>query len=212
VLEAQGKTLLAELGVRVTSEHEVSSLDAALDATGKIGYPVIIKVLSDASTHRAGTGLVSKRIDNPGALRDAWDALQAAAAQHLPADARWSVLISEFVVGNIEAYVGVIRDPEWGPMVSLGIGGAWIEEIGDAALVPAPTNPEEVRAALTRSRLSGVLRRAHVAEDAVSEFVGIAVSVGDLVAAQPRISELDLNPVIFDARSPVVVDALIVLS
>jgi acetyl-CoA synthetase len=209
LLEYETKQLLRSAGVPTTQERIVSSIQDAIDAAGAIGYPVIAKVLTPAVPHRAGTGLVSGRIDTAAALSDAYRELATAADRAGLAAGSYSVLVSEFVVGQIEGYVGIATDAEWGPMVGVGLGGQWIAEIDDAVLVPVPATAERIHAALSRGKLAGVLTRYAAPPTVARHFAAIGEALSRLVCADPRITEIDLNPVIVSGDRVVVVDALV---
>jgi hypothetical protein len=105
--------------------------------------------------------------------------------------------------------VGVATDAEWGPVIGVGLGGQWIAEIDDAVLVPVPATADRIRAALSGGKLAGVLAR-HGAPDSVAQTLGaIGEALSDIVCADPRITEIDLNPVIISGARVVVVDALV---
>jgi acyl-CoA synthetase (NDP forming) len=209
LLEYETKQLLRSAGVPTTSERIVSTAADALAAASAIGYPVISKVLTSAVPHRAGTGLVSGRIDTPAALSDAYQELVTAAERFGLAPGSYSVLVSEFVVGQIESYVGVATDAEWGPMIGIGLGGEWIAEIDDAVLVPVPATAEQIHTALAGGKLAGVLARHAVADKVADGLAAIGEALSDIVRADPRITEIDLNPVIISGDRVVVVDALV---
>ena len=210
VLEHDAKRLLGALGVPVTAEAIVHSREDALEVAASLGYPVIAKVVSAAVTHRAGTGLVSGRIDAPAQLRDAWEGLAHNAVGRIGPAETLEVVVSEFISG-IEGQIGLVRDPEWGPLLSFGIGGNWIETVGDLALVPLPASSEEIRAAFAATKLADHLGRMGASRAATDAFVGVAIAVGDVAVGSERVRECDLNPVIIRGDEAVVVDALLVL-
>ncbi|MFJ8819571.1 acetate--CoA ligase family protein [Amycolatopsis thermoflava] len=206
-LEDEAKMRLAREGIRVTREEIVDQHGKARAAAASIGYPVVLKVVDDGATHRAGTGLVSGPVRDEDDLDRAWAALADAADRHL-GHRNPRVLVAEFVRGECEAYIGLKRDPEWGLVMSLGLGGRWIEEIADAAVVPIPASPEHVEAALNGSKLARGMRRAGLDGGGRARLLETAVKVAAFAAAHPEISELDLNPVIVTSDDAVAVDAL----
>ncbi len=210
VLEHDGKRLIRALGVRVTGERLVRSRGEALESAASIGYPVIAKVVSAAAIHRAGTGLVSGRIEDAAQLRDAWDVLARNAVGRLGVEETLEVVVSEFISG-VEGQVGLVRDPEWGLFLSVGIGGNWIETIGDSALVALPSSLEEIRDAFAATKLADYLDRVGASRAAAEAFIDVAIAVSGIALSTDRILECDLNPVIIRRDEAVVVDALLVL-
>jgi acyl-CoA synthetase (NDP forming) len=207
ILEDRAKDLLARAGIRTTREQVVTTPAGAAEAAADLGYPVIVKGLHPGATHRAGTGLVSGAISGPDQLAVAWQELSAAAAR--AGIAGLHVLVAEFITGEIEAYIGLKRDPEWGMMLSFGLGGRWIEEIADANVVPVTGPATGIAAALAGSKLDRVMTRAGTPAEVRKQLVTTVERVAELAAQHPEISELDINPVILSATAAVAVDALI---
>ncbi|MTD12541.1 hypothetical protein GIS00_01100 [Nakamurella sp. YIM 132087] len=208
ILEDRAKQLLDARGVRVSRELVVDTLEAAKAAADAIGYPVILKGLDDSATHRAGTGLVSGAVRTAKQLVDAWNGIADAFRTHTGRDG-CPVLVAEFVEGELEAYIGLKRDPEWGMILSLGLGGRWIEEIADAAVLPLPATAEAIENALTASKLARAIERSQLHGAPRAGLLDIAVRIAALGAEHPEISELDVNPVILTRVAAVAVDALI---
>jgi hypothetical protein len=113
---------------------------------------------------------------------------------------------------GVELIVGMERDPQFGPVVLVGLGGVLAEAIDDTALRLAPVPPEAARAMLEELRAARLLRgfRGAPAVD-VAAVVELVVAIGALARARPEIVELDLNPVIAGPGGAVVADALVVL-
>ena len=126
--ESASKALLRHYGVPMADEREVHDAVAAADAATHIGFPVVVKLCGDAIAHKTERGLVKLR------LADA-SSVTAAAAELLskatPADGEVSLLVAPMVSGNRELIAGVVRDPQFGANVMLGVGGV-LAEIGRA--------------------------------------------------------------------------------
>lgn len=208
LLEDAGKELLRNVGITVTRETVVRDAAAAAAAARALGFPIIAKVVDPGATHRAGTGLVSGALRNDQHVGEAWSDLMTAAARHLPDVDRPAVLVAEFVEGELEAYIGLIRDPEWDAMISFGMGGRWIEELRDVTLLPLPATNHEVLDALDRSKLGRAMDRLRLPDDVRRQFADAVTRIGALAVARPEIAELDVNPVIVAPTRVVAVDAL----
>jgi hypothetical protein len=122
-----------------------------------------------------------------------------------------TVLIAEQVRGELELIVGGVRDPQFGPVVSVGIGGVAAEVFGDAVFVLSPTEPGELERALTGLRavrlLDGWRGAPPVDRDALGQIVD---AVGRLLAEDESVVEVDCNPVLISGGLPLVLDALVV--
>ena len=154
--------------------------------------------------HKSERGLVRTGLDEVG-LRECWADLAAAGDG--------SVLVAEQRTGELELLVGGVRDPQFGPLVTVGIGGVTAEVDPDLAVLLAPLEVGELERAVRGLRaaplLFGFRGRAPVDLDALAR---IADAVARLLVSDPRVLEVDCNPVVIDHGTPWVLDALVVLA
>ena len=151
--EHASKQLLAQYGVPVAKELRVESADAAARAAAELGFPVVLKLCGDAIAHKTERDLVRLSLSDEAAVRSAGEELLAKA---LPEDGEVSLLVAEMVRGSRELIAGLVRDPQLGPCVMLGLGGILTEALGDVAFASAPLS--EVEAA----QLPNALQAAHL--------------------------------------------------
>jgi acetyl-CoA synthetase (ADP-forming) len=208
--EADSKARLRDVGVPVARERVVSSADEAVAAAGEIGYPVVAKLCGASIAHKTERGLVRL------GLRDA-DAVRAAASELLamatPDDGEVGVLVGEMVKGNRELIAGLVRDPQFGACVMLGVGGVLAEALGDVAfrLVPLErVDAEDLVDDLRTQKLLGEFR----GEPAIDRdaLVDVLVGLSRLAESDPSIVSADVNPLIVRGGVPVAVDALVEVS
>src|SRR4029453_8147714 len=133
--EAASKRLLADFGLPFAVERDVASVEDAVAAASAIGFPVVVKLCGDAISHKTERGLVRLRLGAEHAVRDAAAELLGAA---LPSDGDVSLLVAPMVAGNRELIAGMLRDPQFGPTVMLGVGGILAEAVADVVFRPAP--------------------------------------------------------------------------
>ena len=137
--EHAARTLLSNAGIPVVPARLAGSADEAVKAAADLGGPLAVKLASADVLHKSDIGGV--RLDVPpdeDAVRAAYQAVNAAA----PAGARVDgVLISPMRRGGTELLVGVVRDPQWGPVLAVAIGGLFVEVLQDSALAPLPVTP-----------------------------------------------------------------------
>jgi succinyl-CoA synthetase beta subunit len=205
--EAASKQLLATYGVPIPPEALAAAPTEAGDAADRIGYPVVAKLCGASIAHKTERGLVRL------SLRDRL-AVEAAATELLaraqPGDGEVSVLVGAMVSGIRELIAGVVRDPQFGPCVMLGVGGVLAEAVGDVAFRLAPlesTDAEEMIDDLDSQALLGPLR----GEPAVDRdrLAKLLVGLGRAVTEHPEIRSIDLNPLIVVDGIPTAVDALV---
>lgn len=211
--EAEGKRLLASVGIDTPSFEVCADADEAVDAAEEIGYPVVAKVSSPAVTHKSdwadGIG-VAVGLDSSEAVRDAAGAiLDAAADRGIDAD----VLVEEAMdlERGTEVIVGGVRDPSFGPVVLTGLGGVFTEIFEDTSHRIAPIDAAEARSAIEELQSAPLLSGYRGSDPADLDALAEAIAtVGDLVTEQP-IAELDVNPVLATTDGVMALDALVVL-
>jgi acetyltransferase len=201
--ESISKTYLARYGMPVTRETEVNTEDEAVAAARKIGYPLAVKVSSDKLAHKSDLGGVILGIRDEDSLRANFRRMQ----QRFPAAA---VLIQEMVDPGLELIIGGQRMDVTGPVVMIGIGGLFAEVLDDVVFCRAPATKQSVIAALSHLQSQKLLNgyRGQKATDR-DRVADIAVTLSEIMAGNPTIKEVDLNPVISHAGGAVIVDALI---
>ena len=206
--ESASKSLLAEYGVPMAPERLVVSPDAAVAAAREIGLPVVAKLCGDAIAHKTERGLVRLRLADDAAVAAATAELLAAAR---PEDGDVSVLVAPMVRGNRELIAGVVRDPQFGASVMLGVGGVLAEAVADVVFRPAPldrTTAHEMIADLATQKLLGEFRGEKAVDREV--IVDVLVGLGRLAAERSDVASVDVNPLIISADGvPVAVDALV---
>jgi acyl-CoA synthetase (NDP forming) len=208
-----GKKLLAAAGIRVPAgELARNVVDAAKIAT-RIGYPVVLKAQAAMLAHKTEAGGVMLNLADPTALRAAWDKLMANVKRAAPDVTLDGALVEKMSPKGIEMMVGAKRDPGWGLILLVGLGGIWVEALADLQLLPGDADREQIVEALRKLRsvklLDGV-RGAPAADiDAVVQTV---MAIGRLMRAMPELTEIDVNPLMVHAKGQGVtaLDALIV--
>src|SRR5262245_27226959 len=207
--EHASKALVARYGVSLPREALATDAAGAAGAAESFGFPVVLKLCGDAIAHKTERDLV--RLGLPDAK-----AVRAAAADLLglarPEDGPVQLLVAEQVRGRRELIAGLVRDPQFGPCVMLGLGGIFTEALGDVVFAAAPvTHTEALRAidGLRTQRLLGPFRGdTAVDRDALAR---ILVGLGRLAVERPEVRSVDLNPLIVRDGQPVAVDALVEL-
>ena len=208
--EAASKALLQTFGVPVADEREVADAPAAANAADALGYPVVVKLCGAAIAHKTERGLVRLRLGDAEAVRVAAFELLAKASV---ADGDVSLLVAPMVSGNRELIAGVVRDPQFGANVMLGVGGIIAEAIADVQFRPAPINEidaEDMIDSLATQKLLGEFR----GESAVDrkQLTAVLMGLSALVTARADVVAVDVNPLIVRADGmPIAVDALVEL-
>ncbi len=208
--ERDSKALLAEYGVPIAAERFVATAADAGAAADALGYPVVAKLNGDAIAHKTERGLVKLRLGDRSAVETAAADLLAAAT---PADGDVTVLIAPMISGNRELIAGVVRDPQFGPTVMLGVGGILAEAVADVVFRPAPVDDvtaSEMIDDLATQKLLGAFRGE--AEVDRRQLVDVIVGLGRLACERHDVASVDINPLIVQPDGSVVaVDGLVEL-
>jgi acetyltransferase len=208
--ESASKALLREFGVPMAPEREVGDADAAAAAAAELGFPVVVKLCGDAIAHKTERGLVKLRLGDAAAVQAAGDELLGKA---LPDDGEVSLLVAPMISGNRELIAGVVRDPQFGANVMLGVGGVLAEAVADVQFRPVPlteVDAYEMIEGLATQKLLGEFR-GEAAVDGPA-LASVLMGLSALAVARPDVVSVDVNPLIVRADgTPVAVDALVEL-
>ena len=178
----------------------------------RIGYPVVMKVVSPDILHKTDAGCVIAGVDDRETALRAYDDIVAAAKRHDPNAHIDGVLVQRQLETAQEVIVGAATDPTFGKLVAFGLGGVLVEVLRDVTFRLAPTTREHAKAMLEEiagaAILDGVRGQPGVDKDALADLI---VGVGRLVDDFPEIGELDLNPVFATPDGATAVDVRVLL-
>ncbi|MBY0266504.1 MAG: acetate--CoA ligase family protein [Burkholderiales bacterium] len=213
VSSLEGQALLQSCGVQTAAAKLATSADAAIAAAEALGYPVVLKIESPDILHKTEAKGVALNLKDAAAVSAAYERLIGNAKTY-KADARISgVLVQAMAEGTTELVIGLQRDPTFGPVVMVGLGGVLIEVFKDVVFRAAPVTEAEALRMLDELKskvvLDGVRGAPPVDKKAVARMVSAVSRFG--AAAGPRLRELDLNPVLAGPQGATAVDWLILL-
>ncbi|MET1116342.1 MAG: acetate--CoA ligase family protein, partial [Comamonas sp.] len=210
--EFHAKQALAAAGIAVPREEIVTSADAAVRSAQATGYPVVLKIASEDIAHKTEIGGVALNLQDDGAVRAAFDRLMANALQHAPQARVDGVLVAPMVSGGVELIAGVSRDPVFGPVVMVGLGGIYAEILKDVALQVAPVTEDEALRMLRSLKMFPLLDGAR--GQAKADVAAAARTVARLSEFACRyaedVADIDMNPVLVrpEGQGVLVLDAL----
>jgi acyl-CoA synthetase (NDP forming) len=204
VYENEALVLLSDWGVPVAEERVVGGPDDAVDAAIELGYPVVIKTAMPGVAHKSDAGGV--RVG----LRDEADVVAAYAEVSTALGP--TVVVAPMVPPGVEIHLGIVRDPQFGPLALVAAGGVLVEALHDRRMAVPPLDEIRARRLVdrlgVRPMLDGLRGRPPADVDAL---VGAIVALGWLAHdLGDRIEALDANPVICGPDSCVAVDALVI--
>ncbi len=211
--EQDSKALLSAYGIPVPRERVVTSASEAAKAAKRIGFPVVMKIVSADIPHKSDLGLVAVGIRDEDDARRVYKRIMATAKKAAPKAAIDGVLVAELARG-IETVVGVARDDLFGPVVMFGLGGVFIEVLKDVTFRVPPFTKGD--AATMLDELAGAAMLKGVRGQPVADrdaLVDVLMKVQHLaVDLSGDVAELDINPLLAGPKGAVAADALVVLS
>jgi acetate---CoA ligase (ADP-forming) len=157
--EATARDLLAACDVPLVPAELVTSAAAAVQAARRIGPPVALKVCSANITHKSDIGGVALGVHGDTQVREAYRRVRAA-GNAVPGAVIDGVLVMPMRTGGVELLAGVTVDPAFGPVLTVGLGGVWVELLADASLRLLPVTADEVKRMLGELRGSPLLTGA----------------------------------------------------
>jgi acetate---CoA ligase (ADP-forming) len=209
--EAASKQHLAACGMKMPQGKLATTLAEARTAAQAIGYPLAAKLQSAAAAHKSDIGGVILRIADEKQLDAAFEKLQSIARErNLKLD---GTLIEKMAQPGLEMILGARRDPQWGPVLAVGLGGIFAEAIADIRILPVGLDPAEIEAELHQLRGAKMLAGMRGAKPAdVKALAQTVAQLGAIMQAEPRITEIDINPlaVFAEGEGVLALDALIV--
>ena len=209
--EAQAKALIAAAGVPVLPEEACATAEAAVAAAGRLGYPVVMKILSDDIPHKTEVGGVVLNLADADAVAAAFATLMQRARTARP-DARLDgVLVAPMMRGGVETIIGTMRDPVFGPMVMFGLGGVAVELFRDVAFASAPLTPERAEALIDASRGAALLKgwRGGPPLDRAALVEALCALSHFAAAHRDEVESVEVNPFLVREKGACALDALV---
>lgn len=213
--EMESKTLLAAFHIPVTRTVLARSSTEAMMIATQLGFPVALKIDSPEISHKSDVGGVMLGLHNAAAVRDAYESMVQRVARAAPKAHIHGVTVQPMARSHRgrEVCIGLVRDDPFGPVITFGAGGTMIELINDRAMELPPLNQFLARRLIERSRVAQTLGewRGAAATD-LQALEQVLLRVSEMACALPQLREMDINPLIVDAKGTVAVDARIVIS
>jgi acetate---CoA ligase (ADP-forming) len=216
-----GRTKLTELEVLgVLSAYGIAAAPARLAhdaedaarAAAAIGYPVAVKIVSQQIIHKTEVGGVRTGIGTAVELKEACVEMLDSVSHHAPSATIDGLLVQRMISGGRETIVGVSRDAVFGPLVMFGLGGIYVEALGDVVFRIAPLGPLDVHDMLKGIRGAAILQGVRGAPPVDFAALGEVVQrVAQLAIDHEEIAELDINPLLALPQGAQAVDARILL-
>ena len=209
IAEYQGKRFLSGLGIAVPTGDFAPDVGEAHAIAQRIGFPVVLKAQAAALPHKSDAGGVILNIADATALGRAWETITADVGKARPDIVLDGMLVEAMAAPGLELVVAARRDHAWGPIVTIGIGGIWIEALRDIRLIPADLDDDGIREELLKLKGAALLKGHRGAPALDLDAIADCVSrLGALLWSDPRVVEVEINPLVVSAKGAVAVDVL----
>ncbi len=193
--DAEAREILLAYGLDIPASQLAASADEAVQIASEMGYPVVLKVASPDILHKTDVGGVKVGLADAEAVRDAFDLITYRSQRYLPEARLWGCLVQKMVPPGLEVLIGMNRDPQFGPLVTFGLGGIYVETLKDVAFRISPFSRREAEVMIQEIRANALLDgvRGEPPKDK-NALIDALLRIGQLVLDFPEIAELDINP------------------
>ncbi len=183
-------TVLDSYGISLPRAQVIATVDEAVAFAKRVGTPIVLKVIAPSAVHKSDVGGVALNLLGAEEITAAFEAVTASVPDPE------GVLVQEFVAGGHEILIGMVEDPTFGPLIVFGLGGVFVELIGDVVFRIHPLTDVDVAEMVTEVKSAKLLEGYRGGEpgdvDAVRETL---MRISSLVEDLPEVIEMDLNPV-----------------
>ena len=214
--DAEAWDILKAYDLAIPRSKLAKTSDEAVEIASEIGFPVVLKIASPDILHKTDVGGVKVGLESADQVRDAFDLMIFRTERYLPDAEIWGCQVQEMAPpGGMEILIGMNRDPQFGPLVTFGLGGIYVEALKDVTFRVAPFTRKDAEDMLheirSRTLLEGVRGNPPIDKGAV---VDTLLRIGQLVQDFPEIAELDINPLIVypEGQGAIAIDMRLVLA
>jgi len=193
--EMEAREILKAYGIRVPEAELASDIDEAKEIAKRIGYPLVLKIVSPNILHKTDVGGVRIGIGNEKELEEDYDEILFHVRKYIPDANIRGILVQEFIKDKKETIIGMSEDPQFGPMIMFGLGGIYVEALKDVSFRIAPLSRQMAGEMIEEIKTTKLLKgtRGEDSSD-IESIIEIILKVSQLVIDFPEIIEMDINP------------------
>ena len=212
LLETESRDILRSYALELPQAALIGSADEIAKAAGTFSYPLAMKIVCPDIIHKSDAGGIKLGLKNEAEVRQAFKEIIANAGKFTTRKRVLGTLISPMVAAGQECIIGMIRDPQFGPVIMFGLGGIFVEVLKDVSFRITPLAGEDIDEMIKEIKgykiLTGIRGEKPRDIDAVKN---ILARLSEIAADNPEIMEIDLNPVIVHEKGASVVDSRMIL-
>jgi acyl-CoA synthetase (NDP forming) len=210
--EVEAKEILREADIPATETTLATTRDEAQAQAARLGYPVVLKVVSPDIAHKTDAGGVKLNLADADAVGAAFDEIMSNAQKAVPGAKVKGVSVQQMAKAGTEVIVGMTTDPQFGPVMMFGLGGIMVEVLKDVSFRLVPLTAKDAGQMIGDIKGKPVLDGVRGSKADIAALENTLLKVSRLVEKHPEIRELDLNPVFAYTDGAIAVDARIVVS
>ena len=212
LFEHEAKMLCGLYGIPITKIEVAKNEDAAVAAAEKIGYPIVLKIVSPQVLHKSDAGGVIVGVTDEKGIREGYQKIISNIKKNVPTAVIEGILVQEMAPKGTEIIIGSTVDPTFGPTIMFGLGGIFVEILKDVSFRLAPITKDDAWEMLDEIKAKKMLDGPRGTAKADKEtIVNILLSVSKMLMECPEIKELDMNPILVYEKGARAVDARVIL-
>jgi len=193
--EMEAIEILEAYDIRMPKAELACDIDEAKEIAGRIGYPLVLKIVSPNILHKTDVGGVKIGIDNEKELEENYNQILFSASKYMPDANIRGILVQEFIKDKKETIIGMSEDPQFGPMIMFGLGGIYVEALKDVSFRIAPLSRQVAREMIEEIKTIKLLKGTRGEDPSdIDSIIEIILRVSQLVTDFPEILEMDINP------------------
>jgi acyl-CoA synthetase (NDP forming) len=212
LLETESRAVLTEYDIALPEAVLAATPQQARDAATNMAYPLAMKVVSPDILHKSDAGGIKLNLKDAAEVEKAFGAIMGNAERATTRERIAGTLISPMAAPGQECIIGMIRDPQFGPVIMFGLGGIFVEVLKDVSFRVAPLAQEDIDEMIEEIKgyrvLTGI--RGEKARD-VDALKDIIAKLSRMAIDNPEITEIDLNPVIVHEKGASIVDSRMII-
>jgi acetyl-CoA synthetase (ADP-forming) len=210
--EFESKKILKQAGIPVVETKLAKTQKEAVSLSQKIGFPVVLKIVSPDVIHKSDSGGVKLSINSVTEVKKAYDEILKKVKKQYPDAVIHGVSVQKMIQPGTEVIVGTSKDPQFGPVIMFGLGGIFVELLKDVSFRVIPVEQRDAQEMIKEIKGYPLLQGYRGKEPAnISALVEIILKTSKLIEENPQIKELELNPIFAYRNKAVAVDARIIL-
>lgn len=212
--EDHSKKLLKGYGIQIAEAFPASDVEEAVKIANEIGYPIVMKILSPDVIHKTDVGGVALDLDNEEIIRATYNTMVTRVKEQIPGAKVEGVTIQRMIESkdSIELILGIKKDPIFGTILLVGMGGVEAEVFNDISLGFPPLNERLANQMLESLKIYPLLKGFRGSEPKnIDKIIEVMIRMSYLAADYPEIEELDINPVILTKENAIALDARILV-